>query len=100
MQFHPIMARIYRTGICRLIRGLLEQDGAEETKEALRALVDRIVLVPVEAEGGGTKLAIDLHGALAGLLCLATGRLLRKAPVSGHAEAPAGAGDGRFDIVE
>ncbi|MBL3611376.1 hypothetical protein [Rhodovulum sulfidophilum] len=42
----------------------------EEAKEALRALVDRIVLKPA-AEGEG--LTIELHGALAALLRLSAG---------------------------
>ncbi len=47
----------------------------EEAKEALRALVERIVLTP-DADGDG--LTIDLHGALASLLRLATGQPLHR----------------------
>ena len=100
VRFHPSMARTYRTRVGQLIRGLSDADGQEEAKEALRSLVDKIVLVPERDKDGGTRLAIDLHGALAVLLYLATGRPLGKTPVSGHAEAPAGAGDGGYDIVE
>ena len=42
----------------------------EAAKGALRGLVERIVLTP-EADGAG--LSIELHGALAALLQLATG---------------------------
>ena len=42
-----------------------------ETKEALRDLVERIVLTP---DTSGAGLTIDLHGALGGLLRLATAR--------------------------
>lgn len=52
----------------------------EEAKEALRGLIEKIVLVPVVAEDGSTVLAIDLHGALANLLRLAAGM-----PVAGAA---------------
>lgn len=71
----------YRYRVGQLIRGLSEPEGAEEAKEALRALValvEKIVLVPEADEDNGTRLAIDLHGALASLLCLATGRPVHK----------------------
>ncbi len=70
VRFHPSMALTYRDRVGALIRGLGDAAGMEEAKEALRALVDRIVLTPA-AEGEG--LTIELHGALAGLLRLATG---------------------------
>lgn len=89
LRFHPSMAKTYRTRVGQLIRGLSEPDGAEEAKEALRALVEKIVLVPVQAEDGALTLAIDLHGALASLLCLATGRPMHEA-ARGHAEAASG----------
>ncbi|WJS85314.1 recombinase family protein [Paracoccus sp. TOH] len=74
LRFHPSMAKTYRTRVGQLIHGLSDAEGQEEAKEALRALVEKIVLVPVETEEGGTRLAIDLHGALASLLRLATGQ--------------------------
>ena len=74
LRFHPTMAKTYRSRVGQLVRGLSAPGGQEEAKEALRALIDKIVLVPVEAEDGGTHLAIDLHGALASLLRLATGK--------------------------
>ena len=52
----------------------------------MRALIDKIVLVPVETEEGGTRLAIDLHGALASLLRLATGQPAQAA--AGTAKSP------------
>ena len=47
----------------------------DEAREALRGLIEKIVLTPVAAgtEGADGGLAIDLHGALASLLRLATG---------------------------
>lgn len=45
-------------------------------KEALRALIEQVELVPVsaeESETGKPRLAIHLHGALASLLRLACG---------------------------
>ncbi|WP_444465293.1 hypothetical protein [Rhodobacter capsulatus] len=55
----------------------------ELAKEALRGLIERIVLTPDPA---GDGLVVDLHGALASLLLLATG-----APV--HRVARLGSGD-------
>ncbi|MEF9602482.1 recombinase family protein [Paracoccus sp. PXZ] len=86
VRFHPSMAKIYRDRVGQLIRGLSEAEGQEEAKEALRALVENIVLVPVETEEDGTRQAIDLHGALASLLHLATGQSLDHAGVS-HARS-------------
>ncbi len=76
VRFHPRMADVWRERIGVLIRGLREPDSAGEAKEALRALIDRIVLVPVSAEDSGDGrpgLSIHLHGALASLLRLACG---------------------------
>ena len=50
--------------------------GRSEAKDALRSLIDRIKLRP-DTEGDG--LLIELHGALAGLLHLATGASGRSA---------------------
>ncbi len=74
VRFHPTMAKTYRKRVSQLIRGLSDAQGQEEVKEALRALVEKIVLMPVETEDGGKRLAIDLYGSLASLLRLATGQ--------------------------
>ena len=74
LRFHSSMAAAYRKRVGQLVRGLSEPEGQEEAKEALRALMAKIVLVPVEEADGSTRLAIDLHGALASLLRLATGQ--------------------------
>ena len=70
VRFHPKMSETYRDRVAALIRGLGEVNGMEEAREALRALVEKILLTPM-SDGGG--LAIDLRGALASLLRLATG---------------------------
>ena len=77
VRFHPSMAATYRDRVGALIRGLTEPGGIEEAKEALRGLVEKIVLAP---DPRGRGLTIDLHGALASLLRLATGM-----PVTGLA---------------
>ena len=58
------------------IQGLADAERMEEA-EALRAPVERIVLTPAN---GGDHLTIDLEGALAALLRLATGRHAQTAP--------------------
>ncbi|NVK15880.1 MAG: hypothetical protein HWE35_17040 [Rhodobacteraceae bacterium] len=68
--FHPSMAAADRDRATRLIRTLGSAEGMEEAKEALRALVERIVLTPA-AEGAG--LDQMLVGDLAGLMSLAAG---------------------------
>ncbi|MDT0684713.1 recombinase family protein, partial [Roseicyclus sp. F158] len=69
LRYHPAMAVTYRERVGALIRGLGDDNGLEAAKDALRGLVERIVLTP-ETDGGPS---IDLHGALAALLQLATG---------------------------
>ncbi|UWQ32172.1 hypothetical protein K3555_16620 [Leisingera sp. M527] len=68
--FHPSMAEAYRERVSRLITTLGSTESMEEAKEALRALVERIVLTPATE---GTGLDLTLEGDLAGLLRLAAG---------------------------
>jgi hypothetical protein len=72
------MSETYRERVAALIRGLADNEGMDEAREAIRGLIEKIVLTP-RADGPG--LMIDLHGALASLLLFATG-----APV--HRVAP------------
>lgn len=87
------MAKIYRDRVGQLIRCLADGDGQEEAKEALRALVEKIVLTP---KLDGTGLSIDLHGALAGLLRLAPGQLLDRG-AQAHARSANGKKSARAD---
>ncbi|WP_281985580.1 recombinase [Thalassorhabdomicrobium marinisediminis] len=64
------MAETYRDQVATLIAQLQEPDGTLGAKEALRGLIDRIVLQPNETDG---KLSIHLEGALAALLQLSLG---------------------------
>ncbi|MCE8438372.1 hypothetical protein [Rhodovulum sulfidophilum] len=64
------MALPYRDRVASLIRRHGEAAGMEGAKETRRAFVDRIELAPASESDG---LTIDLHGALAALLRLATG---------------------------
>ena len=62
---HPEMARIYRAKVTELARALQESESRSEATEALRGLVDAIVLTP---DQGGETLQIELRGNLAAML--------------------------------
>jgi hypothetical protein len=62
---HPEMARIYREKVSELAKALQEPDSRSEATEALRGLVDAIVLAPDQA---GQTLQIELRGTLAAML--------------------------------
>ena len=62
---HPEMARIYRAKVTELAKALQEPDSRCEATEALRGLVDAIVLTPDQA---GEELQIELRGNLAAML--------------------------------
>ena len=65
---HPKMAVTYRARIATLIKGLSEPDCVDEAKDALRGLIERIVLRP-NADTG--HLSVELEGDLSGLMILA-----------------------------
>ncbi|MBY0138400.1 recombinase family protein, partial [Paracoccus yeei] len=109
IRIHPGMATTYRARIGQLIAGLSENDRVEEAKEALRALVEKIVLVPVPPEESGSgksdgkpDLAIHLHGALASLLRLACGLPVHEVvgTASQMQKAPRKAGRGGSNSVQ
>jgi site-specific DNA recombinase len=62
---HPEMARIYRTKVTELARALQQPESRVEATEALRGLVDAIVLTPA---ANGKELGIELRGNLAAML--------------------------------
>lgn len=82
--FHPAMAQLYRERVAALVRGLGDAKEMDAAKEAMRALVERIVLTP---DGAGAALTIDVQGDLAGLLTLATGRRMGSSVGGGHARS-------------
>ncbi|MFV0295425.1 MAG: hypothetical protein ACK5JT_04825 [Hyphomicrobiaceae bacterium] len=65
----PAMAEIYRARVAKLHEALDGSDAGREAMEAIRLLLDRVVLVPVEG-----KLAIDLYGEIGPILQLAAAR--------------------------
>jgi hypothetical protein len=62
---HPEMAGIYRAKVTELARALQDPDSRSEATEALRGLVDAIVLTPDQS---GEALQIELRGNLAAML--------------------------------
>jgi site-specific DNA recombinase len=66
---HPEMASFYRDQVAQLHEALHDdtQSSRLRASEAIRSLVDKIVLTPTDGE-----LAIEVHGALAGILNVAT----------------------------
>jgi hypothetical protein len=101
VRLHPKMSETYRERVAALIRGLGEGEGMEEAREAIRGLIEKIVLTP-RAEGPG--LTVDLHGALASLLLLATGapvhRVARMAAGGRNHKSSAGAELQGVDLID
>ena len=62
---HPEMARIYRAKVTQLASALQEPETRSEATEALRGLIDAVVLTPDEH---GEALHIELRGNLAAML--------------------------------
>ena len=67
IRIHPKMAESYRSQVGLLIAQLQQPEGMLEAKEALRGLIDRIVLT-LDAVTG--RVSLELGGVLAGLLWL------------------------------
>lgn len=65
---HPKMAGHYRRQIERLLTALGDDKQKQEARDALRNLIDKIVLSPNEARD---ELVVDLHGDLAGIVSMA-----------------------------
>ena len=66
---HPDLAGIYAGKVFHLAEALNEDGTRAEAAELLRKLIDKIVLTP-QPQG----YSIDLHGDLAGILTLASGK--------------------------
>lgn len=74
LRFHPGISKACRTRVGQLIRGLGDAEDQEKAKEAIRALAEKIKLVPTKDANCKPALSIHLYGTLEGLLRLATGR--------------------------
>lgn len=68
---HPAIIADYRRQVQNLQAALADPDAGPQAATALRALIDRIVLVP-NLDGRGVS--IQVEGRLAGIVALATGR--------------------------
>ena len=66
---HPSMARHYKKQVLRLTEGMNDEKLRGQAQEALRALIDKIVLTPNQE---GTALVVNLFGDLAGILEIAS----------------------------
>ena len=67
---HPRMADRYREEVSQLVETLKNDDSRAEAIEMIRALIDKIVLVPDPDSNG---FLIDLYGDLAGILNISLG---------------------------
>ena len=75
-RLHPNIAEIYRAKIQRLEGALAHPGDAREAAEAMRALIERIVLTPGTKRG---EIQAELHGELAAILALTSGQKPRPA---------------------
>ena len=70
-RIHPNIAEIYRTKIQRLEDALARPDDAREAAEAMRGLIENIVLTPGKKRG---EIKAELYGELAAILALTLGQ--------------------------
>ncbi|MAU40057.1 MAG: resolvase [Kordiimonas sp.] len=68
---HPNMAHVYKDKVGKLTEALTDDSRRAEAVDIIRGLIDQIALTPVQKDGKDS-LAVDLKGALAGMLQLAT----------------------------
>jgi len=68
---HPNMANIYKDKVGKLTEALTDDNRRAEAVDIIRGLIDQIALTPIHKDGKDS-LAVDLQGALAGMLQLAT----------------------------
>ncbi len=86
-RIHPNVGKIYRAKIQRLEDALSSPNDAREAAEAMRGLIEKIVLIPGAKRG---EVKAELHGELAGILALTSGQKPRTVLDNG---------DMRFSVV-
>ena len=69
---HPNMASRYRDAVEHLVASLNDPEHKDASIDVIRRLIDKIVLTP---DDDRSDLVIDLHGDLAGILQIASGRV-------------------------
>ncbi|PHQ69619.1 MAG: resolvase [Paracoccus sp.] len=72
-RLHPRIADTYHERIRGLIAGLTEPDAEGEAREALRGLIERVVITPEPTRGKRMRPGIVLQGSLAAILRLSLG---------------------------
>jgi DNA invertase Pin-like site-specific DNA recombinase len=75
-RIHPNIAEIYRTKVANLGEALGRPEDALEAAEAMRALIEKIILTPGDSRG---EVHAELHGELASILALTSGQKPRVA---------------------
>ncbi len=84
---HPAAAALYRDKVANLEAALQQPESRVEAAEALRTLIDRVVLAPDSMAADGLR--IDLHGDLAVLLTAdATGEVFLHGAASPNDKPP------------
>ncbi len=68
---HPSMATHYRKNISKLISAYHKMESHEQALAVLRELVTKIVITPIP---GSDSISVDIHGNLATILEIATGK--------------------------
>ncbi|WP_050807216.1 recombinase family protein [Acidiphilium sp. PM] len=72
---HPAMAELYREAVANLHEALQDPTTKDEAFSIIRTLIEAVILVPE-----GAELKVELRGALAGILRLASGGGNDKSP--------------------
>jgi len=90
LRIHPNVAEIYRTKIQRLEDALTRPDDASEAAEAMRGLIEKIVLTPGKKRG---EVKAELHGELAAILALTSSQKPKPALDDGDMRFSVVAGD-------
>lgn len=80
VRFHPRMAEVYRDRVGALIKGLAGDSECIEVWEAVRGLIDKLVISPDLDDPDGKGSVVDVHGSLAALLSAATDAPLFRRP--------------------
>ncbi|WP_246033037.1 recombinase zinc beta ribbon domain-containing protein [Falsirhodobacter xinxiangensis] len=73
VRIHPKMADTYHDRVRGLIAGLTESDRESEEGEAIRGLIEKIVVISVPTSGKRSRFELTLYGDLAGILALSVG---------------------------
>ncbi len=81
VRLHPKMTEVYRKKVDQLAALLEGEDDKEEAFEAIRALIDRIVLSPEHGQ-----LKVDLYGEIAAILMLSQASKNPAGDLAGRAE--------------